>query len=141
MTAAHARARHDLDLAGSYRSMAGGVGIAVASGFLVLVVKPSAALVAAPFIVLWVLSPLVARWVSLTPRESTDRELSDADARTLRLIGRRTWRFFETFVTPEDHGLPPDNYQEEPDPVVAHRTSPTNIGMYLLSTVTARDMG
>ena len=141
MTAAHARARHDLDLAGSYRSMAGGVGIAVASGFLVLVVKPSAALVAAPFVILWVLSPLVARWVSLTPRESTDRELSDADARTLRLIGRRTWRFFETFVTPEDHGLPPDNYQEEPEPVVAHRTSPTNIGMYLLSTVTARDMG
>ncbi|HZW01964.1 MAG TPA: protein ndvB, partial [Candidatus Deferrimicrobium sp.] len=55
-TAAHARARHDLDLAGSYRSMAGGVGIAVASGFLVLVMKPSAALVAAPFVILWLLS-------------------------------------------------------------------------------------
>ena len=76
-----------------------------------------------------------------TPQGSTDRELSDADARELRLIGRRTWRFFETFVTAEDHSLPPDNYQEEPDPVVAHRTSPTNIGMYLLATVTARDMG
>ena len=140
-TAAHAKAGQDLDLAGSYRSMAGGVGIAVASGFLVLALKPSAVLIAAPFVILWLLAPLVARWVSLTPRESTDRELSDADARTLRLIGRRTWRFFETFVTPEDHGLPPDNYQEEPEPVVAHRTSPTNIGMYLLSTVTARDMG
>ncbi len=140
-TAAHAKSGQDLDLAGSYRSMAGGVGIAVASGFLVLALKPSAALIAAPIVILWLLAPLVARWVSLTPRESTDRELSDADARTLRLIGRRTWRFFETFVTPEDHALPPDNYQERPEPVVAHRTSPTNIGMYLLSTATARDMG
>ena len=141
MTAAHARARHDLDLAGSYRSMAGGVAIAVASGLLVLALKPSAALIAAPFVILWSLSPLVARWVSRTPRESADHELSDVDARKLRLVGRRTWRFFETFVGPEDHALPPDNYQEEPEPVVAHRTSPTNIGMYLLSTVTARDMG
>ena len=59
----------------------------------------------------------------------------------LRLIARRTWRFFETFVTPEDHALPPDNFQDDPEPVVAHRTSPTNIGMYLLATVTARDFG
>ena len=63
------------------------------------------------------------------------------DAQALRLIGRRTWRFFETFVGPDDHSLPPDNFQDEPKPVVAHRTSPTNIGMYLLATVTARDLG
>ena len=94
-----------------------------------------------PFVVLWILAPLVARWISLTPQESADRELSDADARTLRLAGRRTWRFFETFVGPDDHALPPDNFQEDPGPVIAHRTSPTNIGMYLLSTVTARDLG
>ncbi|HEX7472460.1 MAG TPA: glucoamylase family protein, partial [Candidatus Limnocylindrales bacterium] len=49
--------------------------------------------------------------------------------------------FFETFVGPEDHGLPPDNFQDDPGPAVAHRTSPTNIGMYLLATVTARDFG
>ena len=141
MTAAQAKSRRDLDIPGFYRSMAGGVAIAVVSGVLVLVLKPAAGLIAAPFVILWLLSPLVARWVSLTPRESADRELSDADTRTLRLIGRRTWRFFETFVGPEDNHLPPDNFQEEPRPVVAHRTSPTNIGMYLLSTVTARDLG
>ena len=141
MTAAHAKSRRDLDLPGFYRSMSGGIAIAVVCGILVVVLKPSAILIAAPFVILWLLSPLVARWVSLTPRESADRELSDADARTLRLIGRRTWRFFETFVGLEDHYLPPDNFQEEPRPVVAHRTSPTNIGMYLLSTVTARDLG
>ena len=61
--------------------------------------------------------------------------------RSLRLIARRTWRFFETFVTAEEHMLPPDNFQEDPKPVVAHRTSPTNIGLYLLSAVTARDFG
>ena len=44
----------------------------------------------------------------------------------LRLTARRTWRFFETFVTPADHMLPPDNFQEDPEPVLAHRTSPTN---------------
>ena len=59
----------------------------------------------------------------------------------MRLIARRTWHFFETFVTAEDHWLPPDNFQEDPKPVVAHRTSPTNIGLYLLSTVAARDFG
>ena len=59
----------------------------------------------------------------------------DADAQALRLIARRTWRFFETFVTPADNMLPPDNFQEDPQPVVAHRTSPTNIGLYLLSAV------
>ena len=68
-------------------------------------------------------------------------QLSDRDVDALRLIARRTWRFFETFVGPEDHGLPPDNFQDDPEPVVAHRTSPTNIGMYLLATVTARDFG
>ena len=67
--------------------------------------------------------------------------VSAADAHALRLIARRTWRFFETFVVAEDHMLPPDNFQEEPRPVVAHRTSPTNLGLYLLSVVAARDFG
>ena len=59
----------------------------------------------------------------------------------LRLAARRTWRFFETFVTAADHMLPPDNFQEEPKPVIAHRTSPTNLGLYLLSVIAARDFG
>ncbi|MGB4592342.1 MAG: glucoamylase family protein [Coriobacteriia bacterium] len=59
----------------------------------------------------------------------------------MRRIARRTWRFFETFVTPEDHYLAPDNFQEDPVGVVAHRTSPTNIGLQLLSVLTAHDLG
>ena len=67
--------------------------------------------------------------------------LSDAEAKALRHTARRTWRYFETFVTVADNMLPPDNFQEAPTPAIAHRTSPTNIGLYLLSIVSARDFG
>jgi cyclic beta-1,2-glucan synthetase len=67
--------------------------------------------------------------------------MSDADAEALRRTARRTWRFFETFVTPADNMLPPDNFQDNPAPAIAHRTSPTNLGLYLLSVVSARDFG
>src|SRR5690606_1750135 len=60
---------------------------------------------------------------------------------SLRLTARRTWRFFERFVTADDSYLPPDNFQATPQPVVARRTSPTNMGLYLLSVVAARDFG
>jgi len=72
-----------------------------------------------------------------TPMESIGLQQSE----TSPLQARRTWRFFSTFVGAEDHALPPDNFQEDPRPVVAHRTSPTNLGLYLLSTVAAHDFG
>jgi cyclic beta-1,2-glucan synthetase len=98
-------------------------------------------LAAAPLLVLWVAAPVVALRISHVPKRRGASPLPTADRQTLRLIARRTWRYFETFVSPEDHALPPDNFQETPKPVVAHRTSPTNIGLYLLSTITARDFG
>ncbi len=140
-TASQTKASLRLDLAGFYRRMAGGVGIAVGAGLLVLVLKPGAAPIALPLVLLWLLSPAIARWVSLPPVETAARQLSATDAGSLRLVARRTWRFFEAFVGPEDHALPPDNFQETPQPVVAHRTSPTNIGLYLLTIIAARDFG
>ena len=83
----------------------------------------------------------IARWTSLSPLVAGRLPVADADARALRLVARRTWRFFETFVTATDHMLPPDNFQEDPRPTVAHRTSPTNLGLYLLAAVSARDFG
>src|SRR5258706_2921095 len=80
-------------------------------------------------------------WTSLSPLVAGRLPVSDADARALRLVARRTWRYFETFVTAADHMLPPDNFQEDPQPVLAHRTSPTNLGLYLLATVSAPDFG
>ena len=141
MTAAQAKANRNLTLSGFYRRMAGGVVLTVAAAALVVALRPENAWLAAPFVVVWALSPVVGRWVSLPALESVAAELSDDDVEALRLTARRTWLFFETFVGPEDHALPPDNFQDDPTPVVEHRTSPTNIGMYLLATVTARDFG
>ena len=59
----------------------------------------------------------------------------------LRRTARKTWRFFETFVTAQENWLPPDNFQEEPVPVVASRTSPTNMGLALLANLAACDFG
>jgi cyclic beta-1,2-glucan synthetase len=107
---------------------------------LIAAARPSSLTVAAPLIALWVAAPLVAYWLSRP--ESPERHVLDAvDRRLLRLIARQTWRYFETFMGAEDHGLPPDNFQETPNPTVAHRTSPTNIGMGLLSTLAAHDLG
>ncbi|MDO8391294.1 MAG: glucoamylase family protein [Actinomycetota bacterium] len=140
-TAAHAQASRHLSAAGFARQMSGAVLIGAGTLGLVLAVKPDALWIAAPFAVLWIFSPLVALWISLPPPESASELLSAAEDQALRITARRTWLFFETFVGPEDQGLPPDNFQDDPIPLVAHRTSPTNIGMYLLSTVTARDFG
>lgn len=142
VTAAQAENAYTCNLVGMYRRMGGGVVLAVvAAAGVAAGGRPEAWAAAAPFIVLWMASPAVARWVSLPPRVTGIGPVSPADARTLRLIARRTWRFFERFVSPDDHALPPDNFQEDPKPVVAHRTSPTNIGLYLLSTLVARDLG
>ncbi|MEO7399135.1 MAG: glucoamylase family protein, partial [Ilumatobacteraceae bacterium] len=140
-TAALAKASHDLHIVTFYRRMAGGVTISVAATVLVIVGRPEAAWIAGPFLALWLLSPLVACVVSLPVSKLASKELSGEDVETLRLTARRTWLFFETFVGAEDNWLPPDNFQDDPNPVVEHRTSPTNIGMYLLAVVSARDFG
>ncbi|MCW4592173.1 glycosyl transferase [Gluconacetobacter entanii] len=97
--------------------------------------------VALPLAVVWGASPVVAMWVSRFPVTAARSRPSRTDIRSLRMTARRTWRFFETFVTPADHMLPPDNFQEDPDAILAHRTSPTNIGLYLLCCISARDFG
>ena len=94
-----------------------------------------------PFAPLWQAFPWIGRWASLSPLVEGQLPVTESDARALRLTARRTWRFFETFVTPSDSMLPPDNFQADPAPAIAHRTSPTNIGLYLLSIVSARDFG
>ena len=140
VTAAQAKAGLRLDLRGFCRRMGAGVALAAAGG-AVAWMRPDAWPAALPFVILWVASPAVARWISVPRSTRSAQPLSQADAHALRLIARRTWQFFVTFVGPDDHALPPDNFQETPSPVLAQRTSPTNIGLYLLSTVAARDFG
>ena len=141
VTAAQTTVGPRLELPGFYRYMAGGVAIGIGAGIVVWLTGGDAWPVAAPFVAAWIASPVIARWTSLSPLVAGHLPVADADARTLRLVARRTWRFFETFVTVADHMLPPDNFQEDPKPTVAHRTSPTNLGLYLLSAVSARDFG
>lgn len=140
-TAAQSKGSPRLNLAGFYRRMAPGtlLGLFMAVGATVL--SPSSWPLVLPFALLWLAAPALALWASRSPKAGPRLAISDPDATDLRLIARRTWRFFETFVTPQDNMLPPDNFQEDPKPVVAHRTSPTNIGLYLVSAVAARDFG
>jgi cyclic beta-1,2-glucan synthetase len=131
----------DLRLRAFYRHLRWGVVLAVLAGLLVVVLAPGAWPVATPFILLWALSPVVAWRMSLPPKPVEAQILFPDETRSLRLLARRTWRFFETFVSEEENSLPPDNFQEDPEPALAHRTSPTNLGLYLLSTTVAHDFG
>jgi cyclic beta-1,2-glucan synthetase len=97
--------------------------------------------VAAPFLILWAISPALARRSSADAQPTEEMPITAAERQELRSVARETWRFFETFITAENNMLPPDNFQEDPQPVIASRTSPTNIGLYLLSIVVARDFG
>ncbi len=139
-TAAAAERRLGSGLKHFWQSMAP---TALGAAFLAVLVGPlnaSALLPACLFLVPWLMSPVVAFWVS-RPRAAPQSPLSDAERRELRRLARKTWGFFESFVGADDHWLPPDNFQEEPRPQLAHRTSPTNQGLFLLSTLAAHDFG
>ncbi|MGD0389711.1 MAG: glucoamylase family protein, partial [Tepidisphaeraceae bacterium] len=127
-------------LSGFYSSM-GVLPLTATIAFLALrFLRPGALAVAAPVIGLWLVSPAIAFWLS-QPAKFRRPRLSAEDLVFLATIARRTWRFFETFVSSVDNYLPPDNFQEDLQQGVAHRTSPTNIGMSLLANLTAYDFG
>jgi cyclic beta-1,2-glucan synthetase len=107
---------------------------------LIALLRPASLFVAAPLLAAWAFAPEVARWVSLASRSRVE-QITARERRTLRLLASRTWRFFDAFVGPNDQWLPVDNYQEEPREQSAHRTSPTNIGLMLLATLSAYDFG
>ncbi len=139
-TAAAAEQRLGNGLASFLRQMWFSPALAVALGLVLAFARPDALLAAAPFLIAWLVAPFVAFWVSRPPRV-VDETLTAEETRPLRRLARKTWNFFETFVGEEDNWLPPDNYQEEPREAVAHRTSPTNMGLYLVSGLAAHDFG
>jgi cyclic beta-1,2-glucan synthetase len=114
------------------------VGIAVLT-FLILTLSP-ALVWGIPFLLSWIFSPAIVWWVSkvIPPYRAT---LSSEQKDYLRELSRKTWSFFENLVGPGDNWLPPDNLQQYPIPVIAHRTSPTNIGLALLANLSAHDFG
>ena len=124
-----------------YRTMWIAPVIAVVSLGLAAVSATGLPFIGIPFAVLWALSPAIAWLVSQSAETEDQLDVSDEVKAEFRKIARRTWRFYEDFVTAEQHFLPPDNFQEIPHPILAERTSPTNIGVYLLSVMSARDFG
>ena len=128
------------DLLGSIRSMWSATFFAGLAAVGLAAWKPGALPAALPVLVLWLAAPVLTWWLS-RPLVRRAAELTREQAVFLRRIARKTWAYFEQFVVEEDHWLPPDNFQEQPGPVIAHRTSPTNIGIAQLASLAASDFG
>ena len=124
-----------------WQRMIGAPLISLFIGALILILAPGAFWISSPLILLWFFSPQIAYWINFGRDYKKRDTLSTEEIGELRQIARRTWLYFERFIGPEDHWLPPDHFQEDPKGVVAHRTSPTNIGLMLLSTAAAYDFG
>ena len=114
--------------------------LAIISSVLLKVFFPVTLLMVWPILGLWFLFPGIAWWIS-RPVILHEAKLTEKQFSFLRSLSRKTWSFFETFTGPDDNWLPPDNYQENPISVIAHRTSPTNIGLSLLANLSAYDFG
>jgi cyclic beta-1,2-glucan synthetase len=140
-SAAQVQAEASMSIGSFVRNMDAALAITAATLLVVVLANPNALVIAAPFFALWFAAPLLAWRASLPAAEDEVEPPTVAEVAELRLIARQTWQFFADLAGPDDHHLPPDNLQEDPVPVVAHRTSPTNIGMYLLSTVAAHEFG
>jgi cyclic beta-1,2-glucan synthetase len=118
--------------------------ISLPAGLLVIVLSyvraPGMLVPALLLFAVWLTAPLAAYWISKTYVRKKGQP-TQQDLVKLRRLARKTWAYYEDFAVQEDHYLPPDNYQEEPTRIVAHRTSPTNIGMLFMAILCARDLG
>ncbi len=140
-SAAQVRASAEMSLGSFVRNLRPALAITSALMFTLMLANPDALIVAMPFLVLWYAAPFLAWRASQPLAEEEVESPTPEEALQLRLIARETWQYFATLTGAADHFRPPDNLQDDPVPVVAHRTSPTNIGMYLVSIVAAHDFG
>jgi cyclic beta-1,2-glucan synthetase len=128
------------DLLASFRSMWIAPAIATLTWAGLSAAKPAVLALAGPILLLWGASPAIAWWMS-RPLARRSAKLTVEQTHFLRKLARRTWAYFEMYVGPDDHWLPPDNVQEQPVVGIVHRTSPTNMGLALLANLTAHDFG
>jgi len=140
VTAADAEARAVNNARGYYRKMWFSLPSAAVMLLLSLTNRNGAVFAAAAASAAWLAAPAGAYYISRPSAEKKSR-LTEEDEEMLRRISRKTWRYFEDFSSESENYLPPDNYQLDPPKGTAHRTSPTNIGLLLLSVLSARDMG
>ncbi|MCM2341396.1 glucoamylase family protein, partial [Rhodoferax sp.] len=140
-TAETAQAQASTDLRGILRQHRAEPIVAVSLLAVLLWAGTPTPALAIALCLLWAASPLWTWWVSRTHAVDEETKLPATERVYLTGIARDTWRFFERCVGPDDRHLPPDNLQSTPHDMVAHRTSPTNIGLYLLSVACARQFG
>ena len=114
--------------------------MAVATVLFLIRMHPASLILTVPIPCLWLVAPFIT-WLISRPIKSATPGLTTDQLTFLNHTARKTWHFFETFVTQEENWLPPDNFQEVPSPTIASRTSPTNMGLAVLANLAARDLG
>lgn len=128
------------DIKSYFKLMNKGVLISVLTLALVYILNPHNIWIGLIISFLWFISPIAAFKISNEDKDEK-KMISEKDLRTLRRISRKTWNYYEEFTNEENNFIPPDNFQEYPYNGLAYRTSPTNIGFYLLAVLSARDFG
>ena len=92
--------------------------------------------------VLFISGPFIGWYVSQEKKEEKIVERINRENKEFCMeVARKTWSFFEDNINEENNFLPPDNYQEDRKEKIAHRTSPTNIGLGLLAVCSSYDLG
>ncbi len=140
VTAADVEKRQKNSLESYYAKMKSSPILAAVLLLLILLFRPEASGIGVFLVLLWSAGPYIAYSSGKVTAED-NIQLPQEDMLELRRISRKTWRYFEEFMNHKNNFLPPDNYQEEPPNGIAHRTSPTNIGLGFLSVLSARDFG
>ena len=121
--------------------LASGSGFAGLLAIGLMISNPASLVAASPYLLSWAIAPLVVWRLAGGREERVQKPLEAQDVTYLREISRETWRYFDDFVGPQTNWLPPDNYQESLNVEIAQRTSPTNMGLWLLGCIAAHDFG
>jgi cellobiose phosphorylase len=139
-TADAAERRLDLSLKTFWKHMWPAISFVIVFGAVGILYFPNRVVGYFPLAILWFSSPWIALKISLPLKEGVE-ELTVLEEVEARSWARRIWAFFEVYINQEDNWLPPDNVQFDPPKGEAHRTSPTNIGLALLTSLSARKIG
>jgi cellobiose phosphorylase len=127
-------------LSSAFKKMWVCIPISFGTAIYLFLERPAVLPIAAPILALWLFAPIAA-WMISRPIAPVEAKLTESDTLFLRKLARRSWAFFEQFAGAENNWLPADNFQEQPAEKIARRTSPTNIGLSLLSNLTAYEFG
>ena len=140
-TAYHSERRMTLTIGSFFHEMLWSLIFTTASFAWVMISAPERLPLVTPLYILWFSAPFLAREVSKPRKLAAAQELSIDENALIHQYGHRTWNYFSTFLNAENNFLIPDNFQEVPAPTVAKRTSPTNISLSMLTTISAYDLG